>query len=194
MAEEVLNQDAQKNKKEDKKKNKPKETEDKKNQPDEKPAQQAHDYKDKYLRTLAEMENLRKRLQKEKTDSMRFMVENTISEFLPVLDNFENALKFSSSSSEEVQKWASGFQMIINQFRDVLYNHGIVAFHSEGNRFDPYFHEAMEIVETANHPDGTILEEFSKGYKSEKRVIRPAKVKVAKKPLEKEDLKTNNQG
>ncbi len=165
-----------------------------------KEAEKQPDYQDKYLRSLAEMENLRKRLQKEKLESMRFMVENTISEFLPVLDNFENALKFATTSSEEVKKWASGFQMIINQFKDVLYNHGIVAFHSEGNHFDPYLHEAMEIVETNNHLDGTILEEFAKGYKSEKRVIKPAKVKVAKKPVakednhKKEDLQTKNQG
>ncbi len=155
---------------------------------------EAIDYKDKYIRTLAEMENLRKRLQKEKLETISYVVENTISEFLPVLDNFENALKFASSSSEEVKKWASGFQMIITQFRDVLYSHGIVTFHSEGNHFDPNFHEAMEIVETNQHSDGTILEEFSKGYKSESRVIRPAKVKVAKKPFVKEDLKTSNQG
>lgn len=152
------------------------------------------DYKDKYLRTLAEMENLRKRLQKEKLETISYVAENTISEFLPVLDNFENALKFASSSSDEIKKWATGFQMIITQFRDVLYSHGIVAFHSEGNHFDPHFHEAMEIVETTQHLDGTILEEFSKGYKSENRVIRPAKVKVAKKPFVKEDLKINKQG
>ncbi len=183
------NNDNQKNKKQADQKN---------NAQNQKTTEQAKpepiDYKDKYIRTLAEMENLRKRLQKEKLETISYVVENTISEFLPVLDNFENALKFASSSSEEIKKWASGFQMIITQFRDVLYSHGIVAFHSEGNHFDPHFHEAMEIVETNEHSDGTILEEFSKGYKSENRVIRPAKVKVAKKPFVKEDLKTNNQG
>lgn len=147
------------------------------------------DYKDKYLRTLAELENSRKRIQKEKHETIRFAIENTIVEFLPAVDNFENALKFSKGASDEVQKWATGFQMIHSQLRDVLHNHGIVAFHSEGNQFDPHFHEAMEVVETEEHADGTILEEYAKGYKSENRIIRPAKVKVAKKPLIAEELK-----
>lgn len=160
------------------------------------------DYKDKYLRMLAEAENTRKRLQKEKHETIRFAIENTLCEFLPSLDNFENALKFSNSSSEEVKNWAIGFQMILTQFRDIMHNHGIVAFHSEGNLFDPHFHEAMELIETEKHPDGTILEEYAKGYKSQHRTIRPAKVKVAKKPSSldqkneiksDENLKQNNQ-
>lgn len=160
------------------------------------------DYKDKYLRMLAEGENTRKRLQKEKHETIRFAIENTVCEFIPALDNFENALKFSQASSEEVKNWATGFQMILAQFRDIMHNHGIVTFHSEGNLFDPHFHEAMELIETNQQPDGTIMEEFAKGYKSQHRTIRPAKVKVAKKPASKpienevkadEDLKQNNQ-
>jgi molecular chaperone GrpE len=141
------------------------------------------DYKDKYLRMLAEVENTRKRLHKEKHETIRFAVENTILEILPAIDNFENALKFAQNSSLEVKNWVMGFQMILSQFKDVLYNHGIVAFHSEGNIYDPHLHEAMEIVETNDVPDGTILEEFAKGYKTEQRTIRPAKVKVAKKAI-----------
>ena len=140
------------------------------------------DYKDKYLRSLAEIDNARKRMQKEKMETISYISENTIGEFLPVLDNFENALKFSLNASDEVKNWAAGFNMILSQFKDVLHSHGIVAFHSEGNQFDPHFHEAMEIVETFDHPDGTILEELSKGYKKDNRTIRPARVKVAKMP------------
>ncbi|MFA5250449.1 MAG: nucleotide exchange factor GrpE [Parachlamydiales bacterium] len=166
--------------------------------PDEKMQSEKIDYKDKYLRALAELENFRKRSYKEKQETIHFSIENTVAEFLPVLDNFENALKFAASSSEEVKKWSSGFQMLLTQFKDVLYNHGIVAFHSEGNHFDPRHHEAMEIVETTQHPDGMILEEFAKGYKSENRTIRPAKVKVAKRPrlqtAEEPALNQKNQG
>ncbi|MBI5346057.1 MAG: nucleotide exchange factor GrpE [Chlamydiae bacterium] len=142
---------------------------------------------DKYLRTLAELENMRKRLQKEKQEMIGFAIENTICEFLPLLDNFENALKFAQIASNEVKGWASGFQMLLTQFRDVIHNHGIVAFHSEGNLFDPAFHEAMEVVESNDHPDCSIIEEFAKGYKSANRTIRPAKVKVCKKPEIKEE-------
>jgi molecular chaperone GrpE len=72
--------------------------------------------------------------------------------------------------------------MILSLFKEVLHNHGIVSFHSEGNTFDPLAHEAVEIIETTDHPDGMVLQEFTKGYKSASRTIRPARVKVAKHP------------
>jgi len=138
----------------------------------------------KYLLTLAELENTRKRMQKEKTQSLSFAIENTISEFLPLIDNFENALNFAKDSSEEVKNWATGFQMILSQLKDILHNHGIVPYHSVGNNFDPHYHDAVEIVESNEHEPGSIIEEFAKGYKSANRVIRPARVKVTKKTLE----------
>jgi molecular chaperone GrpE len=145
-------------------------------------AEPAEDFKEKYLRALAEMENMRKRMQKEKQDMARFGIENAIAEFLPAIDNLENALHFAESAHGEVKSWAMGFQMILAQLKEVLHNHGIVAFHSIGNRFDPAYHEAVEIIETEEHPEGAILQEFAKGYKSPTRVIRPARVKVAKQP------------
>ena len=152
------------------------------------------DYKNKYLRILAELENTRKRMQKEKHETVRFGVENAIGEFLPVIDNFENALKFAENSSEELKNWASGFQMILSQFKDVLHNHGIVAFHSEGNLFDPHHHEVVEIMHSDEYPDGTILQEFSRGYKSASRTIRPARVKVSKNtPLEERTQQSENE-
>ncbi len=178
------------------KENKQKESETKQNEEKLEPQKEAEkepDFKDKYLRLLADMDNTRKRLQKEKHETISFAIEDTISEFLPAIDNFENALKFAQNASDEVKNWAMGFNMIQSQFRDILYSHGVVAFHSEGNLFDPDSHEAMEMVETTSHPDGTILEEYAKGYKSAKRTIRPAKVKVAKKPLEKAPEKDLNE-
>ena len=144
------------------------------------------DWKDKYLRVLAEQENMRKRVQKEKQEMIGFGIENAISEFLPAIDNLENALKFGMSANSEVKNWATGFEMILSQFKEILHNHGIVSFHSEGNTFDPEFHEAVEIVETDEHPDGTIMHEFARGYKSANRTIRPARVKVAKHPQQAE--------
>ncbi|MBS0626353.1 MAG: nucleotide exchange factor GrpE [Verrucomicrobia bacterium] len=140
------------------------------------------DWKTKYFRALAEQENMRKRMQKEKQDVLRYCYESCIGEFLPPLDNLENALRFTDQATGEVKNWAMGFQMILAQFKEVLHNHGIVAFHSEGNTFDPHYHEAVEIVETEEHPDGAILKEFTKGYKSAARTVRPARVKVAKRP------------
>ena len=151
------------------------------------------DFKSKYLRALADLENTRKRMQKEKRETIHFAIENTVLQFLPALDSLENALKFAKNSSEEVKNWSMGFQMILNQFKEILHSHGIVAFHSEGVIFDPYYHEAMEIVETNDHLDGTILEEFAKGYKTPTRTIRPAHVKVARnKKVNKEKQSTKN--
>ncbi len=143
---------------------------------------QEENWKDKYLRALAEQENMRKRIQKEKQEMVSFGIENSIVEFIPAIDNFENALRFIENATGEVKNWAIGFEMILSQFKEVLHNHGIVSFHSEGNMFDPQFHEAVEIVETTEHPDGLIIHEFTKGYKSATRTIRPARVKVAKHP------------
>lgn len=137
-------------------------------------------WKDKYLHAIAEMENMRKRMQKERYEMSKFGIEGAIGEFIPAMDNFENALRFAGSSSPEIKNWAIGFEMILSQFKEVLNSHGIHAFTSEGVFFDPLHHEAVEIVETTESPDGIILQEFTKGYKSSTRTIRPARVKVAK--------------
>ena len=153
-----------------------------------KATEETADWKDKYLRTLAEMENMRKRMQKERQEMARFGIENAIGEFLPAIDNLENALRFVETAGGEVKNWAIGFEMILYQFKEVLHNHGIVSFHSEGNAFDAQLHEAVEIVETQDFPDGTILHEFTKGYKSASRTVRPARVKVAKHPQKNIDI------
>jgi molecular chaperone GrpE len=143
---------------------------------------QIDEMKDKYLRALADGENARKRLAKEKQEIVCFAIENAIGEFLPAIDHFEKALRMSDSATGDVKNWAIGFQMILSQFKEVLQNYGINAFHSEGKLFDPHCHEAVEIMETEDVPEGTILEEFTKGYQSASRTIRPARVKVARLP------------
>lgn len=141
------------------------------------------DYKDKYFRLLADMENARKRLQKEKQEMMRYAADNLLSEILQPIETFENALGFAGKMSEETRNWAMGFQMILTQFKDIMTQHGIVPYSSLGERFDPHKHDAVEIEETTAQPEGTIIEEFVKGYKSGDRVLRPARVKVAKAPV-----------
>jgi molecular chaperone GrpE len=138
------------------------------------------DFKDKYLRALAETENMRKRMQKEKQDMLRFGIENVVADFIPAIDNFENALKFAANASPEVQNWAKGFEMMLGQLKEVLTSNGITSFSSVGTMFDPELHEAVETEETNEQPDGTIVHEFTKGYKSDTRTLRAARVKVAK--------------
>ena len=135
--------------------------------------------KERHLRTLADMDNMRKRLQKEKLEHARFNTESALVEFLDPIDNLENALRFAAQSSPEVANWAQGFQMILMQFIEALSSQGIHAFTSTGMQFDPLLHEAIETEDS--DIDGLILEEYVKGYKSKDRTIRPAKVKVTKK-------------
>ncbi|MEN9653919.1 MAG: hypothetical protein RL235_31 [Chlamydiota bacterium] len=158
------------------------------------PPQEAppEDWKDKYFRALAEMENMRKRLQKEKQEVSRLGVENAIAEFIFAIDSFETALRFAEQTAGEVKSWAMGFEMILAQFKEVLHNHGVVAFHSTGNLFDPQIHEAVEIVETSDTPHNTILEEFTKGYKSGHRTLRAARVKVSRHPHQHTNFENNH--
>ncbi len=144
--------------------------------------QEAKDFKDKYLRTLADSENARKRLQNERQDIFKHARESIIVEFLYPLDHFENAVGFSQNMSEEVKNWAKGFEMILTQFKDVLSQNGVKAMESEGKLFDPHFHEAVESVETDENPPGIIVKEFVRGYQMGDRTIRPARVKVTKSP------------
>lgn len=148
---------------------------------------------EKNLRLLAEMENARKRMQKDKHDTTRFAVENVIGEFLGPLDNFENAFSFTHQASEEVQNWAKGFEMILTQFKDVLSGHNVTSFLSEGTPFDPHLHEVIEVEETEKHEEGTVIQEFVRGYKCGDRVLRPAKVKVAKKPVKDDEENQDNE-
>ena len=138
--------------------------------------------KNKYLRALADGENARKRLAKEKQEIISFGIESTICDFLPAIDSFENAIRFADAASGEVKNWAIGFQMILSQFRQVLQNYGITPVQSEGTQFDPNYHDAVESIETTEVPEGTILKEFTKGYRSAVRTIRPARVQVARLP------------
>lgn len=148
--------------------------------------EQLEEYKDKYFRLLAETDNMRKRMQKEKQEMTRFSIDQVVADLLLPLDNLENALKFADQMSGEVKNWAIGFQMISTQFKEALASHEITPFSSLGEQFDPTVHEAVEVEYTELHPEGAILQEFIKGYKSRDRVIRPARVKVAKAPLAEE--------
>jgi len=146
----------------------------------------ADEYKDKYLRLLAEIDNTRKRMQKEKQEMIRFAVDSVLSDLLAPIDNLESALQFAEQMSPEVQNWAKGFQMILGQFKEVLSEQGVTPFASEGELFDPIRHYAIETEETNDVAEGTILQEFVKGYASKERVLRPARVKVAMPTKDKE--------
>jgi molecular chaperone GrpE len=143
----------------------------------------AMEYKDKYFRSLAEMENLRKRLQKERQELVQYAIQNVMLDFLAPIDQMEMALKFTDQASSEVKHWAMGFQMILGQFKDALASNGVKPFTAVGQPFDHSCHEAVEMVETAEYPPGTVVEESMRGYKMNgDKILRPARVKVSKAP------------
>ncbi len=148
---------------------------------------EAKEFKDKYYRLLAESENMKKRMQKERTEMLAFAVDNAIISFLSPLDQFKKALEFASEGGDEVRNWAIGFEMIQKQFDEALSASGITPFTSLGEVFDPHRHDAIEMVETSDHPNNTIIEEIEVGYLNQDRLVRPSKVKVAITPKESEN-------
>jgi molecular chaperone GrpE len=147
---------------------------------------EAADYKDKYIRLLAESENARKRLQKERQEMVQYAQQNIIIDFLGPIDHMETALKHAKQMSEEVRHWAIGFEMILEQFKGILANNGVFPFDSKGHPFDPHRHEAVEMIETLDYSPGIVVEETIRGYKMGDRTIRPARVSVAKMPAKKD--------
>ena len=146
--------------------------------------QQVSEWKDKYFRALAEVENTRKRLTKEKLESQGFAIQNVVVDFLQPFDHFEQALKAAEQASGEVKHWAMGFEMILQQMKQVLADHGVQALDSLNHPFDPHQHEAIETEETPEVPAGMVVQEFIRGYKMGNRVIRPARVKVSVAPTQ----------
>ncbi len=131
---------------------------------------------DKFLRTLAEYDNYRKRSQKEKEQAYGDSKAAVLSEFLPVLDNFDRAANNKEASLEDYQK---GIDMIFTQFNDIFKKLGVEAFGEKGEDFDPNFHQAVMHIDDENEKDNVIVDVFTKGYKMGDRILRPAIVKVA---------------
>lgn len=150
----------------------------------EKLQQEASDFKHKYLHLLADSENARKRLQKDRDEIVQYTIRGIILDFLHPIDHMENALKYTDEASDEVKHWATGFKMILSQFKDVLANNGVKPFDSIGKEFDPHLHDAVEMVETTEYDPETVVEESIRGYTVGGKTLRPARVKVSKAPTE----------
>lgn len=131
---------------------------------------------DKFLRTLAEYDNFRKRSQREKEAAFGDSKASVLAEFLPVMDNFERAVSNKDASPEDYQK---GVDMIFGQFNDIFAKLGVEAFGEKGDEFDPNIHNAVMHIEDENEKENTVVDVFSKGYRLGDRILRPAMVKVA---------------
>ena len=141
-------------------------------------AESAKNY-DLYLRSQAEMENLRKRAQKEKEEWIKFSNESLIKNLLGVIDNLEKAIEHSQNENS-LQALREGIELTLKGLQDTLKKSGLEAVKSEGEPFDPCFHEAVSQIEDEDMEAGTILKELQKGYVLNDRLIRPAMVVVSK--------------
>ena len=140
------------------------------------------EYLDSLKRLKAEFENYRKRIARESDQLRTRHASEIMEEILPVLDNFERAMK---AAIEHDQKLLSeGVEMVYNQLRDVLTKRGLCEIDAHGRPFDPEHHEAVLCRPSEEHEEGTVLDVLEKGYRLEDKVVRPAKVVVSegKKP------------
>jgi len=133
---------------------------------------------DRLARLQAEFENARKRAAKESADFRDFAVADAARALLPVIDNFNLALKNTAGSAEDFRK---GIELIHKQLQDVLQKMNVQRVPAKGEPFDPRVHEAIEMVESDEAPDNHVLEELQPGYRIKDRLLRPAMVRVAKK-------------
>ena len=140
---------------------------------------------DRFLRVQAELENYKKRVEREKSSLVRYGNEELIKAILPVIDNLERAL--DHPQGENPDGLTEGIKITLNQLLQVLEKFGLTPIASVGEPFDPSRHEAMMQVESADHEPNAVVSELQKGYFLNDRLIRPAMVSVARRPRHEEE-------
>jgi len=136
---------------------------------------------DRHLRLQAEFENFRKRQQRDREEAGRTVKAHILGEIAGVVDNLERALTHASAAGASPESLSQGVELVVKQLREVLSRSGVVPIAALGEPFDPHLHEAMARVETSGEPpDGTVVEEYRRGYLLDGKVMRPALVAVAK--------------
>lgn len=139
----------------------------------------AASFKDKYVRILAEFDNARKRNERERAELIKYAHEEVIIESLGVYEDLERSLEAAKKFSADANI-IKGLELVVGKMRDLLKKYDVKPVDSLGKKFDPACHEALMQIVSAEHEDGVIVEEFQKGYVLGERVVRTAKVKVAK--------------
>jgi molecular chaperone GrpE len=137
------------------------------------------DFKDRYLRALADSENARKRIRQQSDEMVRLQRENLLRELLPIVDNLERAVDAARGGGNG-KPIVEGVEMVLRGLLDLLKAHGVTQLTSVGQPFDPQRHEAVDQVESKEHPPNTVVNEFHRGYQIGDRLLRPARVAVAK--------------
>ena len=146
-------------------------------------AAKAEEYYERLLRQVAETDNLRKRLAKEKQDAIRYANESLIEQLLPTMDSFDMAISAANSTSENtIDSLKTGVEMVHGQLKRTLEDTGLTEIDATGQIFNPALHEAISRKETDEAADGTVIEQIRKGYQLNERLVRPASVIVATSP------------
>jgi molecular chaperone GrpE len=137
--------------------------------------EEKNDLLDRLLRLQAEFDNFRRRAEREKADVLEYANTETVRGILPILDDFERALKVECSGKE----YARGMELIYQRLSDALKKLGLEPISAKDQKFDPNFHHAVDMVETDELEDHSVIEEYQRGYNFRGRLLRPAMVKVA---------------
>ncbi|MGB7149417.1 MAG: nucleotide exchange factor GrpE [Terriglobales bacterium] len=135
---------------------------------------------DRLARLQAEFDNARKRAVREQQDFREYAAADVIKNFLPVLDSFERALKVAGDANSNSNDFRNGIDLIYRQLQDAIQKTGVQPIVAVGQPFDPRIHEAVEMVDTTDVPDHQVVEELQRGYKYKDRLLRPARVRVAR--------------
>jgi molecular chaperone GrpE len=139
------------------------------------------DLQDKLLRAHSDFQNFRRRTEQQRIETYDMATAEAIRPIIAILDDFERALKVEAADRE----YATGIELIYNRFVETLKKLGLEPMDSKGQMFDPQIHHAVDMVETDEAPDHTILDEYQRGYNFKGRLLRPAMVKVAVQPASK---------
>ncbi len=134
---------------------------------------------DRLARLQAEFDNFRKRNVKEQQDYRDYALADALKSLLPILDSLDRALKTDAAS---VTDFRSGIELIDKQFHDALTRLGVEPIPAAGEAFDPTLHQAVQMVETAEFKDNSVIDELQRGYRIKERLLRPAMVRVANNP------------
>jgi len=144
--------------------------------------------KDRLLRDHADLENFKRRMQREKSDALRYASEHLLRDLLPVMDNLHRAIDAArtpggdTSAQSRIDGLVTGVKMVLHQFTETLSRFGVTRVESAGQAFDPSHHEAVAHVESAEQLPGSVVDEYVSGYRLHDRLLRPAQVTVAKPP------------
>ena len=139
------------------------------------------DYRDRWMRKVAEFDNYRRRVDKERREQADEAVESLLLDVLAVVDDFERALTVdANAASDSADAYRKGVELIYAKFQDLLRKKGITPIAALGETFDPNIHQAVVHEASAEHREGEVTGELRKGYKIGERLLRPALVKVAK--------------